>query len=70
MQLIQAAIHALQTYFNVHCPEGLPPIGSKADREPLLLKRTVTNAGAPWESGLTIVTMSNTSRRCARQGLH
>jgi hypothetical protein len=36
---------------------SLPPIGSAAEREPLLMKRNVTKAGAPWEPGLTTVAM-------------
>jgi hypothetical protein len=47
----------LRAYLTVRCPAGLPPIGSDAERAPLLMKRTVTNAGTPWEPGLTTVAM-------------
>ena len=55
--LTQAAIRTLRAYLKLRCPAGLPPIGSDAEREPLLMKRNVTKVGAPWEPGLRTVTM-------------
>jgi integrase len=57
VQLTQEASRTLTAYLKVRCPHGLPPIGSEAEREPLLMKRNVTKAGAPWEPGLTTVAM-------------
>jgi site-specific recombinase XerD len=57
VQLTQEVIRTLTTYLKVRCPAGLPPIGSEAEREALLMKRNVTKAGAPWEPGLTTVAM-------------
>ncbi|HEX6292058.1 MAG TPA: tyrosine-type recombinase/integrase [Herpetosiphonaceae bacterium] len=51
------AVRRLREYLKVRCPSGLPPIGSAAEREPLLMKRTMTKAGAPWEPGLQPVSM-------------
>jgi integrase len=50
--LTEQAIRTLQAYLKVRCPHSLPPIGSEAERESLLMKRNVTKAGAPWEPGL------------------
>jgi hypothetical protein len=49
--------HPFRGDLKLRCHNRRQPIGSDAEREPLLMKRNVTKAGAPWESGLTTVAM-------------
>jgi site-specific recombinase XerD len=37
---------------DVRCPAGLPPVGSEAEREPLLSGRRVARKGQPWQPGV------------------
>jgi integrase/recombinase XerC len=55
--LTTEAVRRFRDYLKVRCAHGLPPIGSEAERQPLLMKHNVTKAGAPWEPGLTTVAM-------------
>jgi hypothetical protein len=57
VQFTQELIRTLTAYLKVRCSADLPPIGSEVEREPLLMKRNVTKAGAPWEPGLTTIAM-------------
>jgi integrase/recombinase XerC len=51
--LTTAVVQTFRDYLKVRCPQGIPQIGSAAEREALLMKRNVAKAGQPWEPGLT-----------------
>ena len=48
-----SAVRILQDYLrNVRCPEGVPPVGSAAERHSIWVGRTMTTAGQPWTEGV------------------
>ena len=46
------AVRRLRDYLRVRVPNGLPAIGSEAEREPLLERHAVTVARQPWLPGM------------------
>jgi len=48
-----ASIRRLKNYLTVRCPNGLPPVGSDAERELFLIGRRVDKPGQPWEPGMS-----------------
>jgi len=52
VMLTKAATQRLREYLRVRCPNGLPPIGSEAEREPLLERHALTQPGQPWLPGM------------------
>jgi integrase/recombinase XerC len=50
-------VKRLREYLRFRCPSGLPPIGSDAEREPLLLAQQRAEGGVTWRPGMKTVTM-------------
>lgn len=55
--LTTSAVRRLRDYLRVRVPNGMPPIGSDAEREPLLERHAVTVAGQPWQPGMSAETI-------------
>jgi integrase len=50
-------VKRLREYLRLHCPSGSPPIGSDAEREPLLLAQQRADGAVTWRPGMKTVTM-------------
>jgi integrase/recombinase XerC len=50
-------VKRLREYLRFRCPSGLPPIGSDAEREPLLFAQLRADSADIWRPGMKTVTM-------------
>lgn len=58
----------LRQYLNdVRCLDALPPIGSDAEREPLLIGKQVSQKGQPWVPGVQPQTIRKRLKRLGRE---
>jgi site-specific recombinase XerD len=61
----------LQRYIDdVRCPDGLPPVGSEAEREPLLIGQQVAVKGQPRQPGLQPQTLRKRLKQLGRDAAH
>lgn len=55
MPIVGESVHRLEAYLAVRCPNGLPAIGSDAEREAFLIGQRADQLCQPWLPGMTTV---------------
>ncbi len=55
---------------DVRCPDGLPPVGSEAERETLLIGRQVAMKRQPWQPGVQLQTLRKRLKQLGQEAAH
>jgi site-specific recombinase XerD len=66
---LHAEAHDLLRHYidDIRAPNGLPPVGSEAERAPLLLGQQVARKGQPWQPGVQPQTLRRRLKRLGQE---